>query len=375
MRGPMLGLLAALVACTAPEAVDAPRSRTDTPQATVEREIKRTDRLSVVRVAAIPDSIVGYDLVNGMTQFQRLDARRLALTPLPNSRTSGLAIVDLGTREARVVARQGGGPDELTRWVTLARGGDGAALVLDQEGAGVVKRFDANGRAVQRWRSVRPGYGLAECDGQIFVVASVRRDGTEAWQGGLFELRADGDPVLRHPLPAIGGMHPQPEMPQLADSRGGRLVVAASSRAELHVSDSRCDRMATVRLAVPWFTVTDTVDDALPWTRPAPHVVNGVRWYDEYHASVLLQRPNADARYFTDPASRTGPRAPAGLRPLTETVLVVADVRTGEVVGEAVLARAGWSFVSGRELVARRLDDALDRMDVWAFRVDGLRTR
>ena len=88
--------------------------------------------------------------------------------------------------------------------------------------------------------------------------------------------------------------------------------------------------------------------------------------------AVLLQRPNPDARYFTDARSRNSPRAPSGMRPLTETVLLVADVRTGAVVGEAVLARAGWSFVSGRELVARRIDEALETMDLWAFRVDGL---
>jgi hypothetical protein len=175
---------------------------------------------------------------------------------------------------------------------------------------------------------------------------------------------------LLHEIPTLSSRTPRPEFPQLLDGRQGRLVAATPDRTALIVSTQGCDAFRTVPVALPWFVQGDTVARDAPFAGPVPYVIFGVRWYSEDVVAILIQRPNPNARYSTADQGRFSPVPPKGMPPLSETVLLAVRVRDGAVLGEAVLDRAGWSFVSGRELIKRRIDEAGDTMDLWSFRLE-----
>jgi len=331
--------------------------------------IKSTRSLSTVRTASLHDSLFDFDIAIGRTQYQRMDARRIAVGPLLPGRSAAVSIFVADSAPARQFARQGRGPNELHQLFALARSERGAPLAAVW-GLGVVKLFNSDGTVSRSVDFGSRALGVAECRSEVHVLSGVMRE-SGAVQGGVYAVRAgQTQPDLVHPIP-IQRNTELPAFPQLLDARGGRLVAAVTNRSALFVSDTLCRRFRVVALDLPWFVTPDSTGQSLPWEGPVPPKILGVRWYSEQIVSVLLQRANPEARYFSDPKSRSSPRAPAGLViPLSETVLLLVDARSGGILADAVLDRSGWSFVSGREIVGRRIDDELATMDIWSFQLD-----
>lgn len=299
----------------------------------------------------VDDSLLSYN-VKPSTQLRRTETGGFVVGPLTGKHVVAQISPDL--RQVRSLARQGAGPAEQTGWLVVAAAPGGRTIVVaNQLDRSTV--LGPGGKVEMTTRAIMVPDGVAMCRGRLLLSGLHRGDGTNGTSEGVFEV--DTARRVRQLYSTRRGLALRAFFgsTDMLAARGDRLIAGVPNRAELVVSDSGCGRFRTIPVRLPWFVPWDKADPMPAFTKPMQPRVTGVRLVSDTRAAMLVLRAYGKAKFETFPGRSAVP-IPRGNGPWSETVLVLVDLTTGDVISEQTLSQVNWRFASDAELVAHTLD-------------------
>lgn len=315
-------------------------------------------RLTVRRIASLPDSIIDYAR-SPLVRFARRTDGAIAVASLPENLRA--VVVSKNLQSVAPLMRRGHGPGEADSPVMAVSVGAGDLAMITSLDPPKGILFSADGKRIAEAQGLTLPDGAAICRGEMYQ-SGVAREVNNDRRRAVYQLRTGKDPQKMFDIPGTAGDFSFDYNVQHMHAMNDRLLVSNSIMPTLAVSDTGCNSFRMLNVALPWFTMPQPIPAGQRVREQGPMRVVAVQWYDATRAMLLISRPIPGSKATMmgrDRAAR--PRFPA------EYVLVLFNVADGKVLEQLVLPRVLWSFLSSRELVQHNTNPDNEWHEIYAI--------